>query len=118
MSTTAVVVNYVKYSGDLNQEFVFDSGELLDSPAMTALVELAVGNNTVTLPDVTDFTVRGLVIVPPDGNVVEPTLKGVNGDTGIALSAERASVIQFGETLPASIVLNVAAEAVFRLIWF
>lgn len=119
MSTTARVINYVNFTGDLTQEIPYDSGDMPDSPASQEVVGLVTGNNTITLPDVEGFTLHGLAIVPPSLNEVELTFKGVSGDTGILLSATRVSVIQFGETLPASIVLS-APEDVdgFRLIWF
>jgi len=119
MSTIAVNTNYVKFSGDVNQEFILTTDGLLASPAKADLISLAIGANTITVPAITGFTVHGVVIVPSDSNTEEPTLKGVSGDTGFKLSASRASVIQFGATPPASIVLTSLTVAVgFRLIWF
>ncbi len=119
MSITAVVKNYVKFSGDQESELIFGSNSLADSPAMQELATLAIGNNTITVPDVEDFTVHGVIIIPPAANTEQPTIKGVNGDTGFALSASQVSVLQFGDTVPASFVLNVAAEIVgLRLVWF
>lgn len=119
MSITALVKNYINLTGDLENELVFSSGDLVDSLYMQELATLAIGANTVTLPSATDFTLHGLAIVPPSANANEITLKGVSGDTGITLSATQVSVVQFGATPPASIVLTVAAEIVgVRLIWF
>ena len=119
MSVIASVKNYVTFTGDQENELVFASGSLTDSPCIQELVTLASGDNTIDVPSVNDFTVHGLAIVPPTLNVVEPVLKGVNGDTGISLSATQVSVLQFGATPPASIVLNASVEvAGFRLIWF
>jgi hypothetical protein len=119
VSITAVVKNYINFSGDQSQELIYDSGDLTSSPSYQQIVTLAIGNNTITVPDVTGFTVHGLAIVPPAANLVELTIKGVNGDTGLALSSTQVSVLQFGSTPPADIVLNVAAELVgLRLIWF
>ena len=119
MSTTASIKNYVNFTGDLDQEVILDSGSLTDSVAIQNLISLDSGNNEITVPDVEDYTVHGVVIVPPALNEVEPVIKGVAGDTGITLSATQASVWQFGATPPASIVISVAeAVAGFRLIWF
>lgn len=119
MSITAVLKNYVKFSGDQESELVYTSGDLTDSPCIQELVSLSIGNNTVNIPDVDAFTVHGLAIVPPSLNAVEPILKGVGGDTGITLSATQVSVVMLGSTPPASIVINVAAEVIgLRLIWF
>lgn len=119
MSITAVVKNYVTFTGDEDSELVVSSGTLSDSPCMNELKTLTTGNNTITLPVVTGFTVHGVVIIPPTGNTIQPTLKGVNGDTGFAINGSRASVINFGTTLPLTFVLNVSAGiAGVRLVWF
>ena len=119
MSITALVKNYIDLTGDLENQLVYSSGDLADSLYQQELATLAIGANTVTLPSATGFTVHGLAIVPPSLNEEEITLKGVSGDTGIALSATQVSVVQFGATPPASIVLTVAAEIIgVRLIWF
>lgn len=119
MSITAVVRNYITFTGDEESEIVINSGALADSPCMNELKTLTTGNNTITLPLVTDFTVHGVVILPPTGNTIQPTVKGVNGDTGFAISESKASVIQFGTTLPLTFVLNVSAGiAGIRLVWF
>lgn len=119
MSTTAVLTNYVAFTGDVNLEYILSSGELVDSPAMSAIISLVSGNNTITPPDVEGFTLHGLAIVPPESNTVELTLKGVNGDTGITLGASVVSVISFGATPPATLVLEADDDVDgFRLIWF
>jgi len=119
VSISADVLSSIKFTGDQESELVYDTGELTDSPCYQQIVTLASGNNTISVPDVEDFTVHGLAIVPPTANEVEPVLKGVNGDTGVSLSSTQVSVVQLGATPPASIVLNVSEEvAGFRLIWF
>ena len=119
MSTSASVNNYIAFSGDQSSELSFASGELEDSVAMQQLYTLAIGNNEIEVPDIDDFTVHGVAIVPPALNEEELTLKGVNGDTGLTLNAIQVTMLQFGATPPASIVINVAAEVVgLRLIWF
>jgi hypothetical protein len=120
MSTTAVSRNYISFVGDENYDAIYSSGDLDDSPAMSQLVSLEAATNLeVSVPDVTDFDTHGVLIVPPNGNVEEVTLKGAALDTGIALSATKSSSIFFGATPPASIFLY-ATEAVdgLRLIWF
>ena len=119
MSITALVKNYINLTGDLENELIFSSGDLATSLYSQELATLAIGANTVTLPSATGFTVHGLAIVPPSLNAEEIILKGVSGDTGITLSATQASIVQFGATPPASIVLTVTAEVIgVRLIWF
>lgn len=119
MSITADVTIYVKFSGDDNHEYIFDSGALPNSPADVDLITLAIGDNVVTVPLVTGFTAHGVVIIPPDGNTEEILLKGNIADTGLALSASRVTVIPFG-AVPAvdfALTVSVAVSGV-RLIWF
>ena len=119
MSITADVTNYIKFSGDQESEVIYGSGLLADSPSLQELVTLAIGNNTITVPDVDDFTVHGVALVPPAANDEQPTIKGASGDTGIALSASKVSLLQFGDTVPTVLILSVTAEIVgLRLVWF
>lgn len=120
MSTTAVSRNYVSFVGDENYDAVYSSGDLSDSPAMSQLVNLVAATDLeVEVPDVTDFDTHGVMIVPPNGNVEEITLKGAALDTGVVLSATKSSMISFGTTPPTSIFLLAADEVDgLRLIWF
>lgn len=119
MSITAVVRQFIHYTGDQESELIWASGNLEDSPCLNQLVSLTTGDNEITVPDVDDFTVHGVAIVPPAANVVEPILKGVAADTGITLSASFVSVFQFGATLPASIWFEVDDDLTgLRLVWF
>lgn len=119
MSITAVVTNYIRFSGDQDSELIYASGSLADSPCMNQLVNLTTGNNEIEVPEIDDFTVHGVVIIPPAANVIEPVLKGVAGDTGISLSSVNASVFQFGAEPPTSFFLEVDDDLVgLRLVWF
>lgn len=119
MSISAAITNHIQFSGDQTSELAFGSGALSDSPCIQQLITLAIGDNTITLPDIEDFTVHGVVIVPPLLNATELVLKGIAADTGIPLSASRVSIVQLGDILPVSIVIEVDAEIVgLRLIWF
>ena len=120
MSITAVVRNYVNFAGDQENNLVYSSGELADSPAIQELLALSSGDNVITVPDIDDFTVHGIAIVPPALNTVEPVLKAETTDaTGITLSATQVSIFQFGTTPPSEIVLVASTNAAgFRLVWF
>lgn len=119
MSITAVVNIYVSLRGDINQEFTYSTGDLEDSPGMSQLLVLTAGDNVIDVPAITDITIHGFVIVPPDGNLEELILKGDAADVGLQLSAMQASIIQFGATPPAEIVLESSDDVDgFRLIWF
>jgi hypothetical protein len=119
VSTTANVKNYVRFSGDQDSELLYSSGDLYNSPAMSELVSLAIGDNEIEVPNVDDFVVHGVVIQPPSSNSEGITLMGAGGDTGIPISASLPTILQFGDTAPASIYLSVAAEVTgLRVIWF
>ena len=119
MSIEAVLKNYITFTGDQESELIYSSGSLANSPAIQELVSLDSGDNEFNVPDVEDFTVHGLAIVPPALNEIEPILKGASGDTGITLSSTQVSVVMFGSTPPTSVFLVVdEAVAGFRLIWF
>lgn len=60
------------------------SNGLVDSVALSS------GANTITTPTGT-FT--HVLILPPSGNAQTMTLKGVSGDTGIALSLTKPSLV-------------------------
>src|SRR5579863_9172690 len=54
-------------------------------------ITCATGFNAITAP----ATCLGVTIVPPPGNAVTLTLKGVTGDTGILLSPTQPTVLSF-----------------------
>ena len=119
MSISSNVTNHVVFSGDQLTELIWNSGELTDSPGTQELKTLAIGDNTITVPSIDDFTVHGVAFVMPAANTVEPILKGAGADTGITISARNVSVVNFGDTPPASFILEVDAELVgIRLVWF
>jgi hypothetical protein len=71
-------------------------------------IVLQSGANTITIP--TTPAPNGCVIVLPATNTAITTLKGVSGDTGIALGKVTKHVLTWDPTaVPASFVLNSAA---------
>lgn len=71
-------------------------------------VELASGANTITPP--TSPATSGCIIILPATNTQVTTLKGVSGDTGIALGKTTTTVINWDSTAaPATFVLTSAA---------
>jgi hypothetical protein len=120
MSVTAQVTNYIKFTGDLENELTYSSGDQADSPAIQELITLSSGDNVLTLPSVEGFTVHGVVVIPPALNEMEAVIKGSTTDSvGITLSAFNTSLLQFGTEPPTDIVLVATTNAAgFRLIWF
>lgn len=116
---SAVVRNYIEFSGDQEAGLVYNSGALANSPCLQQLTDLPVGETEVLVPAFSDLIVHGVAIVPPSGNVTSPVIKGAAGDLGIAINASRATVIQFGEVVPGSLTFEVDVEILgLRLVWF
>jgi hypothetical protein len=116
---TAVVRQFLHFTGDQQSELIWDSGNLEDSPYMNQLVNLITGDNEIDVPVIEDFVVHGVAIVPPVPNITQLVLKGAALDTGLSLSATQVSLLQFGETVPTSIFLEVDADVdALRLVWF
>lgn len=71
-------------------------------------IVLQSGANTITVP-ATPAT-SGCIIVLPSTNTSVVTLKGISGDTGIAIGKTTTTVLNWDPTAaPASFVLNSAA---------
>jgi hypothetical protein len=71
-------------------------------------IELQSGANTITPP--TSPAPAGCVIALPSDNTAIVTLKGVTGDTGIAIGKVTRTVLHWDRTaVPTSFVLNSAA---------
>jgi hypothetical protein len=108
-STRRVIVNY---SGDVVAQQDEPAANNSSSPGEIENVTLAAGNNTITPP--TGAT--AVTILPPAGNTSLITLKGINGDTGIALHLTDPSSIGLNSAA-STFVLNAVAQVIVRLLW-
>lgn len=71
----------------------------------TLTQDLSAGANTITIPS----GATCVMITPPSGNTQALTLKGVSGDTGIAISKTKPTLLSF-DTPPANFVINAAGS--------
>jgi len=85
MSNTSSRTVQVQFSGNISTDVIQSALDNNVSPAVLEIVTLISGNNAITPPIVSGVVVTGLTIIPPAGNLVIITLKGINGDTGIPL---------------------------------
>lgn len=69
-------------SGDIHFSQAFSAAANSSASGMNVLIALASGANTITPPT----SAKAVTIIPPSGNAVTLTLKGVTGDTGVPLS--------------------------------
>jgi hypothetical protein len=79
-----------------------------NSPCVIQGINLVNGANTINATNCPALaTASGLFILPPVGNGATITLKGVTGDTGIALAFTGApTFLSFGSTPPTTFVLT------------
>lgn len=115
MATAAAWSATLTMTGDDPSTRVFSAASNASSPAYDQFVNLSSGANSFTVP--TAAVPTRLTIIPPSGNTVLITLKGVSGDTGVPLHKTDPTSIGL-DTTAATIVLN-AASAIsgVRLIW-
>jgi len=113
-SNRSIIINM---SGDILFVEEFQAAENSAGPGTVTLHALITGNNTITVPTATGFTVKAATIIPPEDNTATLILKGVGGDTGVTISKTDPTSIAF-ETAPASFVLNAGASIDgLRIVW-
>lgn len=107
----------INFTGDVIGDKIYSAAANAVSPGSITIHALVNGNNTITVPSATGVTVKGATIIPPSTNTQTLTLKGVNGDTGIAISKTDPTSIAF-EVAPANFVLS-AGGAIdgLRIVW-
>lgn len=89
------------------------------SPATAQLLTLASGANTISATNCPAIaSAGGVVLVPPSGNTIAVTLKGISGDTGIALSLTAPTFLSFAVVPPTSFVLNAGSQLTgYKFVW-
>ncbi len=117
MAVQSTRSNVITFTGDVTGTQTVNAATNAASPGSLEVQALSSGANTITVPSSTGVTVTGVTIIPPTGNTVAITLKGVTGDTGILLHETDPSTISLDNTVT-SFCLN-AASAVqgVRFIW-
>lgn len=101
----------ITWTADVEYSQEFDATVNSAGSGQNQLVALVSGNNTITVP--TGAT--GVTIIPAEDNAVALTLKGVNGDTGIALAL--TSPTSIGLASVSSFVINAGGSVTVRLIY-
>jgi hypothetical protein len=117
MSVTSNRNVQVEFSGDISTQVIQSALENTVSPGMEVIQTLASGANTITAPVVSGIVVTALTIIPPAGNTNLITLKGVSGDTGIALHKTDPTVIALDTTFTSLVLLAASTIVGARLVW-
>lgn len=116
MAVTSTRVTAINFSGDLIFGISVAAASNALAPGDVDVLTLASGANTVTLPT-GGSTPKAATIIPPIANTIALTLKGVTGDTGIALHLTDPTIVAFDTTVT-SFVLTAAASLVgLRIVW-
>lgn len=103
-------------TGDYVFNQSFSAAANSSSPSQSDLVTLASGANTIT-PPAGGSSPKAVTIIPPAGNVVTITLKGVTGDTGVLLHPTDPTTIALGSTSATFVLTTSAILTGLRLIW-
>lgn len=100
-----------EFAGVYSMTAVSAASENTSSPGSIVEVALSSGNNTITPPT----GAIGATVLMPEGNTALVTLKGVNGDTGIALALTDPTSL--GLHAITTFVLNAASSVTVQIIW-
>lgn len=116
MASTAKRTTTITYSGDVGGTEAIAAADNTASPAQVQIVTLASGANTITVPT-GGTTPKCCTIMKPSDNATAITLKGVTGDTGVALHLTDPDSISIGATVT-TFVLTAGAQIIgVRLFW-
>lgn len=101
----------IEFTGDVEYSQTFNADPSSQGSGQIQNIPLTTGANTITVPS----GAVAVTIEPPAGNVVALTLKGVSGDTGIALNLTSPSSI--GLNGVSTFVINAASSVTVRFIY-
>jgi hypothetical protein len=113
MAVQSVVDIGINFTGDVEYGQTFQGPAAnASSPGMVETKTLSSGANTITVPS----GAVGVTLVPPVNNAVTMTLKGITGDTGIALSLVNPAHISLSG-VSTFVITAGGTISNFRLIW-
>lgn len=116
MATTSTRAIKIGFTGDMDApDQEYDAASNGASPGQSEYRKLTSGFNSIAVPGA--GTTVGVTIVPPVGNTTSITLKGVTGDTGLALHLTDPTSLALAASQTA-IGLTVGADITgVRFIW-
>ncbi len=117
MATTSTRKTTITFTGDVESTLEFDAASNSQATGSTDVVTLASGANTITVPSVSGYVPKAMTIVPPSGNTVLMTLKGVTGDTGVPLHKTDPTTVGIDTTVVTFCLTAAGTLAGVRLIW-
>ena len=102
----------IEDTGDVEYSQTFEADQVSTGSGQNQLIALSSGANTITVPT----SAVAVTIVPPIGSTVALTLKGVAGDTGIALHPSDPTSLGLSGSVT-SFVINAASAVSVRFIY-
>jgi hypothetical protein len=107
MATTSNRTITIVNAGDTTATEIITADPNVVAPGAVELRNLAIGFNSFNVPTGGSVPVA-VTIVPPAGNTVQITLKGITGDTGVLLHLTQPSSIAIA---PAQTTIGLTAAA-------
>lgn len=117
MAAQSTRVTTITFTGDVTAVQTVEADTNAASPASVEIQSLASGFNSITVPSSTGVTVTCCTIIPPVGNTVSITLKGVTGDTGIRLHNTSPTALAIYSDVTAIGLTAASAVQGVRFIW-
>jgi len=116
MSVTSNRTVTVSFTGALVSTIAEAAAASTVSPGSITVYTLSAGANNIT-PPTGGTTPKAATIVPPVGNTNTMTLKGVTGDTGIAMHLTDPAVITLATTVTTFCITAGGTITGLRIIW-
>lgn len=116
MSVASTRTTTIVFSGDTVGTQTVAAASNAASPGQVELKTLASGANTITAPT-GGSTPTACTILPPSGNTQTITLKGVTGDTGVALHLTDPTTIALASSVTTFVLTAGGTITGIRLYW-
>jgi hypothetical protein len=116
MAVSAARTSTIIFTGDVTGTETSTAATNAASPGTIEIKTLASGANTITIP-AGGTTPVAVTIIPPTGNVVSLTVKGVTGDTGVRIHNTDPTVLAIDSSVATFCLTAGAACTGVRLIW-
>lgn len=116
MAVSATRTIAIVFSGDVDGDQSIAAATNTASPGQIQIVTLSSGANTITVPT-GGTTPTACTIMKPAGNTTSITLKGVTGDTGIALHLTDPDTISIASSVTSFVLTAGASLTGVRLVW-
>lgn len=115
MAVASARTQTITFSGDVQGTESVSAASNAASPGSITIHTLALGANTITVP--VGATCVAATIVPPSGNLQTLTLKGVTGDTGVALHLTDPTTIALASTVTTFCLTAGGVVTALRIYW-